>query len=520
MRRFLLTLITLSTLYVSGQQQLYKFSNYPSGFFKFNDLLYFVGESTEYGRELWYTDGVSTKMLKDINPGSQSSMFTFVDNLAILNGHAYFIAKDQNSDGEIWKTDGTSEGTTKVTNFVNGRVLKLTVAGNHIFFLIKANDSLEVWKTDGTLTGTMLVKNNLPIWNTPSFQGACNNFFIFTFQPYGINDSRVWRSDGTSSGTVPLTGEIDGNGSGPGGTSALTQYITYNNKLYFVSRYFLHETDGTPENTRTITNLWQATTNLVTYSDVAIANNKMYFLFYSAENNEQKIWESNGSNAETNLIYSIKKTNYFYPSNLQQTDTSLIFCSADESGISSVMSLNYRTHIVSPLLKLNNGENPGLFNFFFHGCSILKISNGNFFINTPPDKSRMRKGWIIDFSGKIAENVTALDTVQFADVYKQQLYYSKNNILWRYSQEPPVDTGTTSPATAMVYPNPATNFIMLNTSNNEKIESVAIYDMSGRLITQLPIYNDKIDITRLQKGSYVLRYKVNEKIVSTRFLKF
>ena len=66
----------------------------------------------------------------------------------------------------------------------------------------------------------------------------------------------------------------------------------------------------------------------------------------------------------------------------------------------------------------------------------------------------------------------------------------------------------------MVYPNPAKDFVIINSS--EKVESVSVYDNLGRLIK---IENqNKIDLSKLLKGNYLIKIKTKtgeliEKIV-------
>lgn len=99
-------------------------------------------------------------------------------------------------------------------------------------------NKFQVWKTDGTTNGTVFIKEISDYSNNSTFEGNCNNTFIFTIQVASTMNSRVWRSDGTADGTYPITQQMDGNGSDSGGTAGFTQYIVHNNKLYFVTRYF------------------------------------------------------------------------------------------------------------------------------------------------------------------------------------------------------------------------------------------------------------------------------------------
>jgi len=55
-----------------------------------------------------------------------------------------------------------------------------------------------------------------------------------------------------------------------------------------------------------------------------------------------------------------------------------------------------------------------------------------------------------------------------------------------------------------VYPNPATDFIQLSTINNADM-NVEIFDLTGKKLKELVVYaNQKMDITKLEKGVYVL----------------
>jgi len=207
-------LITFLITNISAQQSISNFFYNsvtkfgPSNYIYYNGLTYFEASTDGFGREIWHTDGTkaNTSLLKDINPGNNNSVFnSFQPSSCVLKGELYFIASDGTSKGEIWKTDGTSNGTERVTDFLDGRTSKLTSAGDHMFFLIVENGLLQVWRSDGTKDGTVLVKGGLSIWNNPTFQGKCNNVFIFTFQPANSNNSRVWRSDGTANGTFPVT---------------------------------------------------------------------------------------------------------------------------------------------------------------------------------------------------------------------------------------------------------------------------------------------------------------------------
>ncbi len=67
-----------------------------------------------------------------------------------------------------------------------------------------------------------------------------------------------------------------------------------------------------------------------------------------------------------------------------------------------------------------------------------------------------------------------------------------------------------------IYPNPATDYIKINT--DKKISSVEIYDTTGRR-GNVGITNNEIDVRNLKAGVYVLKVKVDETVINKKFIK-
>lgn len=509
---------------INAQQKIHSFSNTPGGFITFNGNIFFLGIQEDSSPKIWKSDGTSanTSILKDVylpkdGGGAQDLL---PNSTAILNGKLFFIGTDGNSVGEIWKTDGTPSGTVKVTNFLNSKIQKLTAVGTSIYFLLQTDYVLQVWKTNGTSDGTILVKDNLPIWNRPTFQGKCNNTFMFTFQAYGSNDSKVWRSDGTSDGTFPITEEIDGNGSGPGGTSALTQYIENGNKLYFVSRNYLFETDGTLEKTKTIANIRGMYNRLLSYSDVISVNNDLYFMFFSADDLELKIWKFDLIKNNYSVIYTNYGSKYFYPSAFVKTDNSLLFSGSNNTGGTSLLSMDLSDYKVTHLKELSPSVvKPFIFVGYFDAATISRINNDEYFISSAVNEKYEKKGWILNYALQTVENISSLDNVFSSIVYKDNLYYGKDNIFWKYANNLNTLSIDNKPFLSL-YPNPSDDFIQVNKSKNDLIESINIFDLNGRLVSNsLDFKNDRIEVSGLIQGVYNVLIKlsdgslVNKKII-------
>ncbi|WP_264529469.1 T9SS type A sorting domain-containing protein [Flavobacterium sp. N502540] len=535
--KLLLLFFTFLIVKSNAQKQVYSFlSFYPtssieSNFVQFNDKIFFEAPGDGTGREVWTSDGTpdNTFMLKDINIGSGNSIFASLKrSSAILNNNLYFIAKDADSNGEIWKTDGTTNGTVKLTNFLNGRGAKLTTVGAFIFFtLINDDHTLEVWKTDGTINGTLLVKDNLPIAHIVSFQGKCNNTFIFTFESPGTNQCRVWRSDGTSYGTFPITEEVSGNGSGfvtteggaIGGGPILTQYIEHNGKLYFVTSNFLFETDGTLKNTKSIANVKGDKQGSVFHSDIIEANNNLYLMFFRLETNNISILKFDLVNNSINSVYENTSSHYFSPSNFMKVDDSLLFTSSNSTGNTSLVLLNLANNEVSNIKDLTSAGDLVIRSGYlpYYISSIFKINKDEYFVYIARDKNNKRKGWILNNTLGTIENVSILDNILEPIVYKDYLYYAKDNKLWKYSNN--LSTIDVTHKKAIVfYPNPSSDLMQLNVDNSNEVENISVFDLNGKLLQTLS-NSSQIDISSLSKGIYTAQIKWNGTLINKKIIK-
>lgn len=533
--KLLLFLFALFISKISAQKMIYDFSpdgTSPQIFRKFDGKFFFEGYDTNNGRALWQSDGTSenTFLFKDIH-SRKDIISTIKAGYAILNNSYYFIASDENSAGEIWKTNGTSEGTVKVTNFVNGRTTTLTVVGNVIYFLLKKDENnMDVWKTDGTDSGTVLVKEISSVVNNPSFEGRCNDKFMFSIESVGPNTSRVWRSDGTSEGTFPVTEAMNGNGSGlaggSGGTSILTQFIEHNNKLYFTSKYFLFETDGTLENTKNVATVINPLLGggLVFYDDVIAVDNNLYLMFVSQKSIPNIIGSINilkfdTSNNSIVSVYEKKMDKYFFASTLTRIGNSLFFTTSNENEGTELVSLNITDNKVSNIGELaaaNELELPGLA-FSNTLASVIKFNENQYFIHAGRDKANNRKGWIYDLNLKTLENISNLDNVRLPFEFNNYLYYSKEGKLWKYANNLNTEFITKN-SKLTVYPNPSSDYIRINTINNERVENIQVFDINGKLVISNS-NSSEINISHLNAGTYFAKIKIDGKLINKKIIK-
>jgi uncharacterized delta-60 repeat protein len=70
-----------------------------------------------------------------------------------------------------------------------------------------------------------------------------------------------------------------------------------------------------------------------------------------------------------------------------------------------------------------------------------------------------------------------------------------------------------------IYPNPVKDIININLQGRNTSLEYVIYDMSGKKITSNKLLENKIDVSSLSKGIYILKIKTGEKIFENKFIK-
>ena len=221
--------------------------------------LFFFADDGVNGRELWKSDGteVGTVLVKDIVPGPGGS-FPVVGEMIAVNGTLFFNADDDVNGIELWKSDGTEVGTTLVKDILpgigNGFPFSLTNLNGILYFTATNGiNGAELWKSDGTEIGTVMVKDIFPgAGDANPLALTTSNGTLFFGADNGIHGRELWKSDGTPAGTV-LVKDIN-----PAGDSNISDFenaiTSVGNTLYFaatdgVSGRELWKSDGTSEGT-------------------------------------------------------------------------------------------------------------------------------------------------------------------------------------------------------------------------------------------------------------------------------
>jgi ELWxxDGT repeat protein len=273
----------------------------------FNSKIYFAGNGIE-GKELWVTDGTDagTRIIKDIEPGTDSSS---PRDLFVFNNTVYFFAKTAAHGVELWTTDGTDAGTVEVkdinpgsANSYDGAYTTFFANNNILYF--DANDGThgtELWKTDGTSAGTVMLTNAGTVSSNPENFTALGTtvFFSATDATHG---TELWKTDGTIAGTVLVQDIVSGTNS-----SSPQEFVLFQNKIFFLTLSLLplpqeklYSTDGT-----SVTLIKSfGTGGLALLFNSVIINNKLYFSA-STLTNGFELWSTDGTASGTKVFDDI-----------------------------------------------------------------------------------------------------------------------------------------------------------------------------------------------------------------------
>src|SRR5262249_43701572 len=141
----------------------------PTDLVVIGSTTYFRADDGIHGRELWKNDGTAagTSMVADINPGSADS---YPGGLTNVNGTLFFVAYDGIHPNALWKSDGTAAGTVLVKEIGPSGAWgpqHLTNVNGILYFASddgfgSGGHGPELWKSDGTTAGTVLLKDINP----------------------------------------------------------------------------------------------------------------------------------------------------------------------------------------------------------------------------------------------------------------------------------------------------------------------------------------------------------------------
>lgn len=193
--------------------------------------LFFVVQTTE-GHQLWKTDGTAegTALLTTAN---------YIHALSTAGNLAYFVDlthKDpQGWAKNLWRSDGTAEGTFFLKKLNSERdVPNVAMASLGDTLLIISDSKFatrQLWRSDGTPESTVMLKEFALQSGVRFFLNEPFNGNILLIENFLIDQSiefRLWQTDGTVAGTIPLDANL----------SKLASTYFYPNRLPSLGSHF------------------------------------------------------------------------------------------------------------------------------------------------------------------------------------------------------------------------------------------------------------------------------------------
>jgi len=179
-----------------------------------------------------------------------------------------------------------------------------SVGATFFFTATDGTNGYELWKSDGTTAGTVIVKDILTGPNDSNPRSLTNvNGILYFSANDGINGDELWKSDGTSAGTVFVKDIYSGAfGSSP------NRLVNLNGTLYFRANDGIYGTelwksDGTAHGTILVKDIYSGETS----SNAALREQANGILYFIADDgiHGSEVWQSDGTAEGTNLVKDI-----------------------------------------------------------------------------------------------------------------------------------------------------------------------------------------------------------------------
>jgi ELWxxDGT repeat protein len=295
--------------------------------------IFFRADNDFSGIELWASDGTSsgTNIVKDISPWGSSSPSFLTD----VNGTLYFFVDYSYVADQLWKSDGTDGGTVMVSDFLSqfgvGYASQLTTAGKHLYFVLNQYYDPELYTTDGTFGGTHLVKNINPFGTSdPRHLTAAGGLLYFSAEDG--SGTHLWISDGTDAGTYPASNPNNIYVQNAGDV----RFVVRNGNIYFSG--FIPDGNGdrlctyAPSGSGIvkIVKTINPSHNCYNLYNITNVNGTLFFTVF--DGTDQVLWKSDGTNAGTMQVKNINPggLNIYLYQDFVNADGTLLFSFSDD----------------------------------------------------------------------------------------------------------------------------------------------------------------------------------------------
>ncbi|MEO0842042.1 MAG: ELWxxDGT repeat protein [Cyanobacteria bacterium J06643_5] len=251
---------------------------------------------------------LTASLIKDINPGSESSNPGFLND---VNGNLLFTTfnPSQALNTQLWKTDGNETGTLLVEDFGNNSFppTSIATAGGAVYFILNTSfTTSSLLGSDGTTDGTFSVDSaNLRAGSTIGNLTAVGDtvFYTGTTGTFSQVRERLFKIDNNT--LEPILIQPESGGGIPRDLTAVGDNLFFSDSIGLFEGSLdieLWKSDGTDAGTVAVKNI-----NPNDSSSPDLFADVNGTLFFSAEDgtNGRELWKSDGTESGTVLVKDI-----------------------------------------------------------------------------------------------------------------------------------------------------------------------------------------------------------------------
>lgn len=302
-------------------------SAFPAGqsteFVSFSGWRYFAADNGTVGSEVWRTDGTeaNTQLFMDVRTGVAGS---FPSDFHAANGKLYFTAISPAGVRSLYASDGTVPGTSLLSANQVDTVVETVDATTYFYRSGLMSNSGEFWRTDGTSGGTVKMTGGF-------IDGGFGRSIVFDgtvfFSADGVGTVKtLWKIDSTTHTLVQI----------PDAPVSISGFQQVGSTLYFAAR-----ASGSGN-----THLWKITSSAAapeavqTSGTIALnpgsltnMNGTLFFSGFTSANGEE-LWKSDGTSSGTVLLKDIEPgAGFGSPRHLTVVGSTLYFSGTDANGV-------------------------------------------------------------------------------------------------------------------------------------------------------------------------------------------
>lgn len=490
-----------------------------------NNMLFFVSDDGS-GANLYKTDGTESGTIIVNGPYTDAPR-----DLISFNNQLFFFGPS------LMTSDGTESGTVivKAVDFgsANSSATARLIIGNTMYFSGYTAPETHLWKTDGTTNGTLRITTKCDYPTSFVEMGGLLYFIAYD----NVNGYEIWKSDGTDAGTELVKDITPGNENTL--VTAVREMTVVGNTLFFISNdgngEALWKSDGTESGTVIVKNNIGNTRAELGY--LRAFNNTLFFRGTSVPEGVE-LWTSDGTEIGTVLFKNINEDSSSWRPNSNPNQFTvagnLMFFFADDRLHGIELWKSDGTQQGTVMVKDNyTGSNYGASNYY---C----VAVGDYVYYLGDNGTTGWELWrsdgtasgtilVKDFNSGTAFAATISITNQIVNNHIYLLADDGNTGgfpgLWRMdisSQILDVEEYSKSLVSLEAYPNPTSDHISLKIQN-QLIKSVKVYSIFGEEVQSLRTIDtntiESINLQNLSTGMYLIEIKTDIDTFTKKIIK-